>query len=58
MTKQIIYFNNNNMTRQEIYNELRMIDEYNATFNANEGTKARMRELIAMLPISKYDRVR
>ena len=40
------------MTVKEIYNELRMIDEYNATFNANESTKARMRELIAMLPIS------
>ena len=40
------------MTTKEIYNELQMIDEYNATFNANEGTKARMRELIAMLPVS------
>ena len=40
------------MTVKEIYKELQMIDEYNATFNANEGTKARMRELIAMLPLS------
>ena len=39
------------MTVKEIYKELQMIDEYNATFNANEGTKARMRELIAMLPV-------
>jgi hypothetical protein len=40
------------MTVKEIYKELQMIDEYNATFNANEGTKARMRELIALLPLS------
>jgi hypothetical protein len=40
------------MTVKEIYKELQMIDEYNATFNANEDTKARMRELIAMLPLS------
>jgi hypothetical protein len=44
--------NNTNMNVKEIYAELQMIDEYNATFNANEGTKARMRELIAMLPVS------
>ena len=36
------------MTVKEIYNELRMIDEYNATFNANEGTKARMRSLAVL----------
>lgn len=58
MTKQIIYFNNNNMTRQEIYNELRMIDEFHSTFTPTEDSKSRMRELIELLPISKYDRVR
>ena len=42
------------MNTKEIYNELRMIDEYNATFNPSEGTKARQRELIAMLPVKPF----
>lgn len=46
------------MTRQEIYKELQMIDEFHANFNPNSKSKARMRELIELLPISKYDRVR
>jgi len=46
------------MTVKEIYNELRMIDEFHSTFNPTCDSKSRMRELISLLPISKYDRVR
>lgn len=46
------------MTRQEIYKELQIIDEFHSTFNPTCESKSRMRELIELLPISKYDRVR
>ena len=46
------------MTTKEIYNELQQIDEFHANFNPTCDSKSRMRELIALLPISKYDRVR
>ena len=46
------------MNTKEIYNELRMIDEFHSTFNPTNESKSRMRELIALIPISKYDRVR
>lgn len=46
------------MTRQEIYKELQMIDEFHSTFTPTCESKSRMRELIELLPISKYDRVR
>ena len=46
------------MTRQEIYKELQMIDEFHSNFNPNDKSCKRMRELIELLPISKYDRVR
>ena len=50
--------NYNNMNLTEIYRELQQIDEFHANFNPNDKSRARMRELIAMIPISKYDRVR
>jgi len=46
------------MTVKEIYKELQMIEEFHADFNPNDKSRERMRELIALLPISKYDRVR
>ena len=46
------------MNTKEIYQELQMIDEFHSTFNPTCDSKSRMRELIALLPISKYDRVR
>jgi len=46
------------MNLKEIYNELQMIDEFHSTFNPTEESKSRMRELIKLIPISKYDRVR
>jgi len=46
------------MNLQEIYNELQMIDEFHSTFNPTDESRSRMRELIALIPISKYDRVR
>ena len=46
------------MNLKEIYNELQMIDEFHSTFNPTYESKSRMRELIALIPISKYDRVR
>jgi len=46
------------MNLKEIYNELRMIDEFHSTFNPTDESRSRMRELIALIPISKYDRVR
>ena len=50
--------NNNNMNLTEIYNELQLIDEFHSIHNPTLESKSRMRELIAMIPISKYDRVR
>ncbi len=53
---QIIYMNNksnnNNMNTKEIYNELRMIDEFHANFNPTRESKSRMRLLISLLPVS------
>jgi hypothetical protein len=46
------------MTVKEIYKELQQIDEFHSNFNPNDKSRERMRELIALLPISKYDRVR
>ena len=46
------------MTVKEIYKELQIIDEFHSTFNPTDESKSRMRELIALIPISKYDRVR
>ena len=44
--------NNNNMNTKEIYNELRMIDEFHSTFNPTRESKSRMRLLISLLPVS------
>ena len=49
---------NNNRNLTEIYSELQQIDEFHADFNPTSESKSRMRELIALIPISKYDRVR
>ena len=47
------------MNLTKIYSELQQIyDEFHADFNPTSESKARMRELIALIPISKYDRVR
>ena len=48
-----------NMTRNEIYKELQKVDELhsNSKISTNES-KARMRWLISLIPITKYDRVR
>jgi hypothetical protein len=46
------------MNLKEIYRELQQIDEFHANFNPNDKSRKRMRELIEMIPISKYDRVR
>jgi hypothetical protein len=46
------------MNIKEIYQELQLIDEYHANFNPTDASRERMRELIEMIPISKYDRVR
>ena len=46
------------MNLKEIYNELQMIEEFHSTFNPTDESRSRMRELIALIPISKYDRVR
>lgn len=46
------------MNLKEIYRELRQIDELHANFSPNDKSRQRMRELIEMIPISKYDRVR
>ena len=43
------------MNLKEIYRELRQIDEFHANFNSNDKSRKRMRELIEMIPISKYD---
>jgi len=48
----------NNMNLTEIYSELQQIDEFHADFNPTSESKARMRKLISLIPISKYDRVR
>ena len=46
------------MKLNKIYKELRKIDEFHSNFNPTSESKARMRELISLIPISKYDRVR
>ena len=46
------------MNLTKIYSELQQIDEFHANFNPNDKSRQRMRELIEMIPISKYDRVR
>ena len=46
------------MNLKEIYLELQQIDEFHANFNPTDKSRKRMRELIEMIPISKYDRVR
>ena len=40
------------MTRQEIYKELQMIEEFHANFNPNSKSKARMNELNSLLSIT------
>ena len=45
----------NNMKLNKIYKEINKIGTYTAP---NDTQKNRLRELIAMIPISKYDRVR
>lgn len=45
----------NNMKLNKIYKEINEIGTYTAP---NDTQKNRLRELIAMIPISKYDRVR
>ena len=46
------------MNLKELYRELRQIDEFHANFIPNDKSRKRMKELIEMIPISKYDRVR
>jgi hypothetical protein len=46
------------MNLTKIYSELQQIDEFHANFNPTSESKARMRKLISLIPISKYDRVR
>ena len=46
------------MQLNKIYKELRQIEEFHSNFNPTSESKARMRELISLIPISKYDRVR
>ena len=48
----------NNMNLTKIYSELQQIDEFHADFKPTSESKARMRKLISLIPISKYDRVR
>lgn len=43
------------MNLKEIYRELQQIDEFHANFNSNDKSRKRMKELIEMIPISKYD---
>jgi hypothetical protein len=45
----------NNMKLNKIYKEINEIGTYTAP---NDTQKKRLRELIALIPISKYDRVR
>mgnify|MGYP003631109549 len=46
------------MNLTKIYSELQQIDEFHADFHPTSESKARMRKLISLIPISKYDRVR
>jgi len=46
------------MNLTKIYSELQQIDEFHANFKPTSQSKARMRKLISLIPISKYDRVR
>jgi len=46
------------MNLNKIYKELKQIDELHANFRATDESRERMRELISLIPISKYDRVR
>jgi len=46
------------MNLKKIYRELQQIDELHSNFNSTDKSRERMRELIEMIPISKYDRVR
>ena len=43
------------MNTNEIYNELRMIDEFHANFHPTTESESRMRLLTSMLPISFDD---
>ena len=40
------------MTRNEIYNQLQLIDEFHADFNPTIESKKRMSELISKLTVS------
>ena len=55
---QLIINKYNNMNLTKIYSELQQIDEFHANFNPTSESKSRMRKLISLIPISKYDRVR
>ena len=55
---QLIINKYNNMNLTKIYSELQQIDEFHADFHPTSESKARMRKLISLIPISKYDRVR
>ena len=46
------------MNLKQIYEELQAIDTFHADFRPTEESKARMRWLISLIPITKYDRVR
>ena len=46
------------MNLKEIYKELQKLDEFHADFIPTNESKARMRWLISLIPITKYDRVR
>jgi hypothetical protein len=47
-----------NMNLKEIYRELQQIDQFHADFHPTKESKTRMRYLISLIPITKYDRVR
>jgi len=57
-TMDILSMLNNNMNLTEIYEELQKLEEFHANFIPTNESKARMRWLISLIPISKYDRVR
>ena len=46
------------MNLNQIYSELQKLDEFHANFIPTSESKARMRKLISLIPITKYDRVR
>jgi len=46
------------MNLKEIYKELQKLDELHSNSIPTSESKSRMRKLISLIPITKYDRVR